>query len=248
MCGLSAERHGCHLVAGYEIGGHISGAWEEGHRLLCHRRFHVCFPGFRRNFLARSPMTLDDLQLLPVKEAVRGRVQSNLLITHLVSSVSQIILWTGLRWTLIFVSRLARSDTAGHRPAGRLRLSLGGRLRLSLGGRLRLTLGGTPRLSLGGRLGLTLGGTPRLTLGGRLGLTLGGTPRLTLGARLQTARLTSSARATVKGWTNRTPTPFVWVVFTFVSSLVLPIFALALALAFAFIFGSATFVTAMEAL
>ena len=183
-------------------------------------------------------MTLDDLQLLPVKEAVRGRVQSNLLITHLVSSVSQIILWTGLRWTLIFVSRLARSDTAGHRPAGRLRLSLGGRL--------RLTLGGTPRLSLGGRLGLTLGGTPRLTLGGRLGLTLGGTPRLTLGARLQTARLTSSARATVKGWTNRTPTPFVWVVFTFVSSLVLPIFALALA--FAFIFGSATFVTAMEGL
>ena len=169
-------------------------------------------------------MTLDDLQLLPVKEAVRGRVQSNLLITHLVSSVSQIILWTGLRWTLIFVSRLARSDTAGHRPAGRLRLSLGGRLRL------------------------TLGGTPRLSLGGRLGLTLGGTPRLTLGARLQTARLTSSARATVKGWTNRTPTPFVWVVFTFVSSLVLPIFALALALAFAFIFGSATFVTAMEGL
>jgi hypothetical protein len=133
-----------------------------------------------------------------------------------------------LRWTLIFVSRLARSDTAGHRPAGRLRLSLGGRL----------------RLTLGGRLGLTLGGTPRLTLGGRLGLTLGGTPRLTLGARLQTARLTSSARATVKGWTNRTPTPFVWVVFTFVSSLVLPIFALALA----FIFGSATFVTAMEGL
>ena len=154
-------------------------------------------------------MTLDDLQLLPVKEAVRGRVQSNLLITHLVSSVSQIILWTGLRWTLIFVSHLARSDTAGHRPAGRLRLSLGG----------------------------------------RLGLSLGGTPRLTLGARLLTARLTSSARATVKGWTNRTPTPFVWV-FTFVSSLVLPIFALTLALAFAFafIFGSATFVTAMEGL
>ena len=74
----------------------------------------------------------------------------------------------------------------------------------------------------------------RLTLGGRLRLTLGGRLRLTLGAMLLTARLISSARATVKGWTNRTPTPFVWIVFTFVSSLVLPISALALTFAFIF--------------